>query len=280
MNLGQLESAILNRANRYIHGLSGRRWRDNPLTAAPIASPADYTRLWEETRNRAWPDIDALEQSLGHSLDKQWMDDLALKTQICIKDSELCYQHGRVLYAVLADLLTKRRDTNLPLSILETGTARGFSALCMARALSDHQNNGRILTYDLLPHRKPIYWNVIDDHDGKKSREELLAPWKDLMRQHIVFVEGDTRITLDSVHLDHIDFAFLDGGHTYEHVTWEFDLVQQRQQQGDVIVFDDYTPGSFDGLVKAVDDGCIRFGYDKQVVTAHQNRGYVIATRQ
>ena len=29
----------------------------------------------------------------------------------------------------------------------------------------------------------------IDDLEGKKSREELLAPWKDMVQKYIVFVQ-------------------------------------------------------------------------------------------
>ena len=43
-------------------------------------------------------------------------------------------------------------------TILETGTARGFSALCMAKALEDSKKKGIILTFDILSHNKKSYW--------------------------------------------------------------------------------------------------------------------------
>ena len=32
-----------------------------------------------------------------------------------------------------------------------------------------------------------IFWNCIDDFDGKKTRRELIEPWKDLANEYIVF---------------------------------------------------------------------------------------------
>ena len=53
--------------------------------------------------------------------------------------------------------------------------------------------------------------------------------------------------------MERINFAFLDGAHSYEDVLFEFNIIEKHQEQGDVIVFDDYNEKLFPGIVKAVD---------------------------
>ncbi|MEZ4685624.1 MAG: hypothetical protein R3B47_06035 [Bacteroidia bacterium] len=76
-----------------------------------------------------------------------------------------------------------------------------------------------------------------------------------------------------------VHFAFLDGAHTYEYVLQEYAHIRDRQRPGDVIVFDDYTPAAFPGIVKAVDEICEREGYDKKVFSISDQRGYVVARK-
>src|SRR3546814_8877197 len=65
--------------------------------------------------------------------------------------------------------------------IFETGTARGFSALCMARALQDAGAGGYVVTVDQLPHDRPMLWNCIDDHEGPRTRAQLLSDYPELL---------------------------------------------------------------------------------------------------
>lgn len=275
-----LESALANMANRTVNKWVSAKWKRNPLLSGVKASKETYLALWEKAKEKAYPEIDKLEQETGNAIDSAWFHELALHTQICVKESEICYQHGRVVYTALSQYLDQFKEKKTGLTVLETGSARGFSVTCMAQALADKTIFGNIFTFDLLPHIEPIFWNSIDDHEGRKTRQQLLKPWANLIEQRVRFIQGDTRIMLSAVNLARVNFAFLDGGHTYEHVRREFDLVQKLQQPGDVIVFDDYTRGVFDGLIRAVDDGCDAYNYDTKVIQAHQGRGYVIATKR
>ena len=278
--LNHIQNALARRAQRYADCWAKQYWHANPFGGALRADKIRYEALWEEEKQSLYPKIDGYEDQTGFAVDKTWLDNLALHTQIVIKDSPLCYQHGRVVYSALSEYLQNFDALqNGPCTIVETGTARGFSALCMAKALQDQKKTGQILTFDLLPHRTKMYWNCIDDHEGQKSREELLSPWNDLLGS-IAFVEGDSRIFLEKIALNRIHFAFLDGAHTYRDVMLEFDLVRRRQQQGDRIVFDDYSDNVFAGLVRAVDEGCEKWGYDKTVLRTNDQRAYVIAVKK
>ena len=168
--------------------MANRQWYDSPFGKQPIASKSIYRDLAAEASSVVYPEIDSLEHELGFSIDKDWLEELALHTQIVVKSSELSYQHGRVLYSALSKYLNDHQPKNLGdrCTIWETGTARGFSSLCMAKAMADQERPGAIFTFDVLPHRTRMYWNCIDDHDGLKSRAELLEPWKDLVQRYIL----------------------------------------------------------------------------------------------
>jgi predicted O-methyltransferase YrrM len=250
----------------------------HPFGTAPRADRDTYLRLYDEARRETFPDVDAIERRLGFAVDRAWLDELALHTQIVVKKSRLNYQHGRLVYAYLRD-----RCARLPAgsyaAVLETGTARGYSTLCLARALADAGMSGHVVTVDLLPHNTRFYWNCIDDHDGEKSRQELLQAYGDLTRR-IVFVEGATGAELKRLGLSHIAFAFLDAAHTFDDVMAEYAYVAARQSTGDVIVFDDVTPGQFDGVVEAV-AAIARSGvYDVERLSVSDQRGYAIAVRR
>jgi predicted O-methyltransferase YrrM len=252
---------------------------DQPLAGPPKATRADFLALFDEVRAERHPVSEAIESEFAASIDRDWIDELALHTQIVIKSSMLNYQHGRVIYAVLRDRLLRLGDPDVNVCILETGTARGFSAVCMAKALSDAKQAGSIITLDILPHEKPMYWNCIDDLDGPKSRRALLSPWNGLL-DRIAFVQDETRAFLPRVGLGRINFAFLDASHTYEDVMFEFHTIAARQEDGDVIVFDDVTASHFPGVVEAVEEIGHSHPYDVRQIVVSNQRGYAIAVRQ
>jgi len=258
--------------------LRDRAFPVDPFGTAPQASRERYLQLYDEARSVPYPEIDAVEKSLGYAIERRELETLALHTQIVIKKSKLNYQHGRLLYASLRRYLADHPPVKGGVTILETGTARGFSTLCMAKAITDSGANGKIITIDILSHNIPMFWNCIDDHDGKKTRQELLSPWQEELN-HIVFVQGWTKAQLERTGLSRIHFAFLDAQHTKEDVLFEYVYVRDRQVTGDMIVFDDVTPGLFDGVIAAVNqiesDGL----YTIERLTVSNERGYAIARR-
>lgn len=277
-NLAHISNIVARKVQRGADSWAAAYWHGTPFCAAPRATKDTYLQLWCKAKSEVYPEIDAIEKSTGYALNADWMHDLALHTQIVIKTSPLCYQHGRVLYSLLRQYLSKCRDSSV--TIMETGTARGFSATVMALAMRDAGNHGRIITFDLLPHDTKMYWNCIDDLEGQKTRRELLSPWCDIVDNSIMFVEGDSRISMDKFKMGRIHFAFLDGAHTYEDVMAELNMVVPHQKAGDIIVFDDYSSSIFPGLVKAVDEGCALHGYSMNVIRSNGDRAYVVAIKR
>lgn len=255
-----------------------QRYSRAPLCDAVLAPPEEYRRLWLEARAQSYPEVDAYERALGSAIDPEWFHQLALRTQVAIKRSAICYQHGRLLYAALSHYVRTRVPSHL--TIVETGTARGFSALCMAKALYDSGASGRIVSFDVLAHDAPILWNNIRDVEGPMTRAELLREYTELIERHVMFVRGDTRREMARLVVPRVHFASLDSVHTYDHVMAEFAELRDRQTAGDVLFFDDYTPAKYPGVVKAVDEICLSYGYLPTVVTANAQRRYVIAEKQ
>lgn len=228
---------------------------NQPFTNTPLSNLQTYYDLAQSAEKNTYSidDVDLLEKNTGHSINKDWLNSLALSTQIVIKKSDLNYAHGRVLYSVLRNYLSTLNQDLTKINIIETGTARGFSAICMAKALADSGFEGSILTFDVLPHFKKMFWNCALDHTkGQQSRQSLLGYWNDLVERYIIFIQGYTRHTLPKIALPRVNFAFLDGAHNYKDVLFEFDTISSVQKKGDIIIFDDYNKKKFPGVVKAV----------------------------
>jgi predicted O-methyltransferase YrrM len=257
--------------------LAYKRYREFPFGASPKADAGEYSRLWRAAKTIKYQQIDECERELGYSIDDEWFHKLALLTQVCIKDSGICYQHGRLLYATLRHYIEQNPCRNM--TLLETGTARGFSALCLARALSDSGQSGKIVTFDVLPHDVSMFWNCIADAQGPRTRADLLHEYENLLEEFVIFHQGYTETALGKLAVSRIHFAFLDGSHTYQSLSNECGYVKKRQKRGDIIFFDDYTPQVFPGVVRAVDEMCPSEEYTKQIVTVSEERGYVIARR-
>ena len=69
-----------------------------------------------------------------------------------------------------------------------------------------------------------------------------------------------------------IDLLFIDGSHTYEGVTLDFELYSQFLNPGGYIVFDDYNDADFSPEVKpAVDDIVKNIGYEYHIIGSFPN---------
>ncbi len=245
-----------------------------PFGIMKWANKDRYLEIYNKTLNTKYPEIDDYEKKLQNKIDLSWLNELALYTQVVIKDSNINYQHGRILYAELCNYISNSSLQNL--IILETGTARGFSSVCMSKAISDCKKNGEIFTIDILPNNKKIYWNSISDIYGKKTRLELLKNWSKYTNR-IKFYSGDSTKVLRNLNLNRINFAFLDGSHNKKKVTREFEWITKRQISGDIIIFDDYDPYNFKGIYDFVDDLEKKKNYRISKIFSDKNRGYAIA---
>ena len=99
-------------------------------------------------------------------------------------------------------------------------------------------------------------------------------------QNHIVFFQGQTRFQLPRIQIKRINFAFLDATHDKQNVLFEYNYIKKRQNIGDKIVFDDVTPGLFDGVVGAINYIESEKLYEIEYIKVSKERGYAIATRK
>ncbi|MEZ4685625.1 MAG: hypothetical protein R3B47_06040 [Bacteroidia bacterium] len=106
--------------NKLVYG----QFYDFPFGDKPLADEQTYRAIWEDAKAESFPQIDQYEAELGQAIDPDWFHELALLTQVVKKRSDICYQHGRILYSTMRDFLGENNDPHV--YVLETGTARGF----------------------------------------------------------------------------------------------------------------------------------------------------------
>ena len=245
--------------------------------AKPLLSNDGYLDLHENAKKEKYDEISNIENRLGFAIDKDFFENLALHLQVVKKKSRLNYQHGRILYSFMRDYLSNNNDDYI--NVFETGTARGFSSLCLSKAINDSNRNGTIITLDVIPHQTKLYWNCIDDNEGKKTRAELISYWAKEI-ENIIFLEGSTVELIKKLHIERINFSFLDAQHEEYEVMHEYNYVKERQIKGDMIIFDDYTPGIFNGVVNAISKIKNENLYNLEIINKNSQRGYVIAIKR
>jgi predicted O-methyltransferase YrrM len=101
---------------------------------------------------------------------------------------------------------------------------------------------------------KHIYYNLLlrENLNSTESIEKFLKKYKN----NITLVRGDTNKTLKLANLSKIDFAFIDGGHSYETTYNDLNIIySSMKNRSNTIVCDDYMDASYITEVKkAVND--------------------------
>ena len=101
---------------------------------------------------------------------------------------------------------------------------------------------------------KHIYYNFLlkENLNTIESIEKFLKKFK----KNINLVKGDTNKTLKKTNLKKIDFAFIDGGHSYETTYNDLSILYlSMKNKSKTIICDDYADASYITEVKkAVDD--------------------------
>ena len=238
-----------------------------------------FYKLHEKATNAKNIKVEEFLRESEFFINDKWFNEVSLITQTCIKNSDLNFNHGKILYSILCKYIKENPNShNNNITILETGTARGFSALCMSKAINDQEISGKIITIDCISHNKKTYWNCISDLEGEKTRQELIEKWEKEL-SNIIFLQGWTTETLKKIGVKRIHFAFLDAQHTKESVLDEFKYINERQIEGDMIFFDDVTPMLFEGVCDAVKEIEKNYLYRVSYLPFDNNRGYALATK-
>jgi hypothetical protein len=229
---------------------------------------SEYERVFEQECAQSYPTIDAYEVRTGYAIHPRRLESAARVLACPVKSNRPNWQHGRVIYSTLMKYLEGRTE---PLNLFDCGTAKGFSALCMAFALNDAKATGTVNSVDVVDPAALVPRNSILDCERLRTVHEFVVPWpeSDRIRFHHL---GGSRWLKDNPARVH--FAFVDGKHAYASVLEETKLLTERQEPGDVAIFDDL---QIEPVAEAVMVGTL--GYRVEFLDAKPDRRYAIATR-
>ena len=77
----------------------------------------------------------------------------------------------------------------------------------------------------------------------------------DHVADKIKLIQGDTREILENLSLENIEFAFLDGGHSYETVMNDLNILEKKLKKNAIILCDDYEGKTkIDSVTNAIND--------------------------
>ncbi len=132
-------------------------------------------------------------------------------------------------------------------TIVETGTHHGKGAVQFINHLIKNSKNITYKGYDLFeeaPHKHEKNGKGAGNYfRAHKSLSEIKKKYKKTFNFELI--KGDTKESLVSP--VKCDFAFIDGGHTYDTVMHDFSMVKESK----IILFDDY---QIKGVKQAVDE--------------------------
>jgi predicted O-methyltransferase YrrM len=202
------------------------------MTAIATFSAALYEEAFNLELAHEYPLVDAFEQRMGHRIALEKLEAAARVLACPIKKHLPNWQHGRILYALARNYCTGQIDVNM----LDIGTAKGFSALCLLWALRDADVIGTVTSVDVLDPQARVKRNTVAEVDGFKTLAEILAPWPEA--QAIKFKQRTGGEELSDGR-SRIHVCFIDGKHDAKTVAMEGYHLAQRQMVGDLAIFDD-----------------------------------------
>lgn len=154
-------------------------------------------------------------------------------------------EHGLLLYK----LVQSYSSTSRPVIVLDIGTARGFSAMTMSRAMEDAGIAGHVHTVDIIDHHESLNWHAVkhvadDPLAGVTvTRAEIWTQWFE-EGGGITPITGRSADVLREWDQGPINLAFLDGSHAYADVKRELAQLESLMDENGTIVVDDYHLGA------------------------------------
>jgi len=160
---------------------------------------------------------------------------------------------------------------NKPKSFLEIGVFHGVTSRNICELLKKiHGDNFKFIGIDIfgkdidvskdefIPQTKfsnplkSFYFNYIIRLDpySEKSVLNLL----DKFKKNINIIKGNSNNVLKEINLNEIDYVFLDGGHKYETVKADLDILKKVVINKGVLLCDDYNLTYAPGVKKAIDE--------------------------
>ncbi len=135
-----------------------------------------------------------------------------------------------------------------PQKILEFGTGRGYSAMCMAQAMLDNKVDGHVWTIDIKQFDEIQAWAINIEHESKIEDLSLQTAWEKHfpaeVRKKITFLTGDSAWAVSHPYLradlHGLQMVYIDGGHDYNACLHDFVTSLNFAVSPFIVLFDDY----------------------------------------
>ena len=171
-----------------------------------------------------------------------------------------------------AQLLLKEIENYKPKNFLEVGVFQGVTSRNVCEKLYEfHKNDFRYYGVDIFEDST----NEIDLKESTVKHNKISNPFKHFLfniilkqnlnsmesvnnllnkfKSNVQLIKGLSHVALKKVNLSEIEFIFLDGGHAYETVRGDLEIILRDIKKNMVIICDDYDQEGY-GVKKAVDE--------------------------
>ena len=178
------------------------------------------------------------------------------------------YDHGHAFLKIVSE---KKPKYFLEIGVFTGVTARNICELLNDIHGKDFQYTGLDLFEDYVPeHDHEIAPNMIRGNQQKLSnplkhivynlilREQLnslnsVTNFLKKFKNQVELVKGDSKKTLSEIEIEKYDMIFVDGGHSFETVNFELELIMSKCKKDCLVLVDDYDLQVASGVKKAVD---------------------------
>ena len=178
------------------------------------------------------------------------------------------YDHGHAFLEIVSE---KKPKHFLEIGVFTGVTARNTCELLNDIHGKDFQYTGLDLFEDYVPeHDHEIAPNMIRGNQQKFSnplkhivynlilREQLnslnsVTNFLKKFKNQVELVKGDSKKTLSEIEIEKYDMIFVDGGHSFETVNFELQLIMSKCKKDCLVLVDDYDHQVASGVKKAVD---------------------------
>lgn len=191
-------------------------------------------------------------------------------------DDRSNFNHGIILYTLLDDYLKKNNNN---FEILEIGSARGYTSLCMSQAIINNNNNSKILSLDVIGNDSKFFQKT---YIGNKrvSRFDILKNFSSELLKNIIFIKADTYSDLEKITFHNLKFVFIDGEHNFKYLSKELEYCDRFLLKDGLIVVDDYNEKEFNEVIKCVNFFAKNFNYDLKIIKYGKLSNFAILKRK
>lgn len=131
-------------------------------------------------------------------------------------------------------------------TVINIGTARGYSAICAAKGFDASGSTGEIHTIDVIPSDEARDWHSKKHASNDPASHQQFSSQELVSRFHnqnnsttsIEFHTGDSNTVMRSLNIDP-DLVFHDGLHTYQQVSTDIEMANKISEYNPIHVFDD-----------------------------------------